>query len=112
MITIDSNPSAFLRAGLNTLLEAGVLVLICRAGLSGISIKDMASALRCPLNTVQSIARRLVVMELVGNPQRGTGKGRGFLYQTTSAGAGVVNAAIVAVPYVTTGAQTPLNLDS
>ena len=112
MITIDCHPHAFIKAGLTTLLEASVLTLTCRAGLSGIRIKEVCGALRGnPDNTVRVIYQRLIAAGLVAVPQRSTGKGNALFYQVTPAGAAVLNKALIAVPYVTTGAQTPLPLE-
>jgi len=110
MITIDCNPPAFTRAGLKTLYEASVLTLTCRAGLSGIRIADLEGALKLRGNTVRAILGRLIRLQLVEPPQRSTAHGCACCYQVTRKGAEVLNKALIAVPYVTTGAQKPLNL--
>lgn len=108
MITIDANPQAYRKAGLG-MLDACVLALLVRAGLSGLTNKAMQESLRCSISTLEDAGARLVKLGMVARPQRKNKQGRPHVYHATPAGIALQAKAMLAVDYQLT-AQLPLKL--
>lgn len=100
MITIDSNPNAYRKAGL-IMLDACVLALLVRAGLSGLTVGALADALRSPAGTARNACFRLVEMGLVVTPQRQGKQGRPNLFHASPAGIALQSKAMMAVDFPT-----------
>lgn len=108
MITIDANPQAYRKAGL-LMLDACVLALLVRAGLSGLTVGALADGLRSPAGTARNACFRLVAMGLVVSPQRQGKQGRPNLFHASPAGISLQGKAMMAVDY-TAARQMPLEI--
>lgn len=98
MITIDSNPGAFIAAGMRRLTDAHVLAIIGRSAGAGIRIQDIARGMSKGTHSIAAICERLAASDFV-HAERDGKQGRPNRYFLQPLGRALLDRAIIVVDH-------------